>query len=261
MKNKFKKAVLCEFNRTESLKPELLTEADMEHLPESVKKYLRYTGFAGKEKILNFRAEYKGGIRFSPDEEYMPLRSVQYNFMDQPARLFYIVAKKKGIPAVGLHIYRNVKAIFKIKILGLFTVVDASGPEMDQGETVTVLNDMFFIAPGSLIDKRIQWETINDLTVKATFTNENISISAVLYFHEDGRLMNFISNDRYETNGREYKNYPWETPVSEYKEANGYRLPSKARLIYRRPEGDFCYGEFELVSIEYNCRYRSGSRI
>lgn len=261
MKNKFKKAVLCELDHTENLIPGPLTAADMEHLPEAVKKYLHYTGFAGKKKILNFRAEYKGGIRFRPDEDYMPLRSVQYNFMDRPARFFYIVAKKKGIPAFGIHIYRNAKAIFKIRLLGLFTVVNAKGPLMDQGETVTVLNDMFFMAPGSLIDKRIQWHIIDDLTVKATFTNEKISVSAVLYFHEDGRLMNFISDDRYETDGREYKNYPWETPVSEYKDINGYRLPSKARLIYRRPEGDFCYGEFELVSIEYNCQYRSGSRI
>mgnify|MGYP001606631680 CR=1 FL=1 len=67
----------------------------------------------------------------------MPLTSVQYNFMDIPSRLFYIVARKKGIPAMGLHIYQNRKAIMKIKILGFFTLVDAKGIEMDQGETGT----------------------------------------------------------------------------------------------------------------------------
>ena len=124
---------------------------------------------------------------------------------------------------------------------------------MDQGETVTVLNDMFFMAPGSLIDKRIQWEMLDRLSVKAIFTNDSICVSAVLYFNDEGMLINFISNDRYETDGKEYKNYPWETPVQEYREFNGYRLPSKAQLIYKRPEGDFCYGEFELVNMEYNC--------
>jgi len=79
--------------------------------------------------------------------------------------------KKKGIPAVGLHLYQDAKAIFKIKLFGLFTVVDAFGPKMDQGETVTVLNDMCFIAPGALIDKGIQWEIIDDLTINAVFTN------------------------------------------------------------------------------------------
>jgi len=110
------------------------------------------------------------------------------------------------------------------------------------------------MAPGSLIDKRIHWEIIDSLTVKAIFNNDNISISAVLYFDEEGRLINFISNDRFETDGKEYKNYPWETPLTEYREFNGYRLPFKVRVIYKRPEGDFCYGEFEIKSIEYNCK-------
>jgi len=254
MKCAYKKAVRHELDRTKNCKPEILSENDIIHLPEIVKKYIRYTGFTGREKILNFRAEFKGGIRFKPNEGYMPLKSVQYNFFDVHSRLFYIVAKKSGIPAIGLHLYRDAKAIFKVKILGLFTVVDASGPKMDQGETVTVLNDMVFMAPGALIDKKIQWENIDDLTVKATFTNGDIKVSAVLYFNEEGRLLNFISSDRFETDGKEYINNPWETPASEYKDIDGYRIPSKAKLIYKRPEGDFCYGEFELVSMEYNCR-------
>lgn len=253
MNNRFKKTVLSEFERTKGLKPELLTEADMEHLPEVVKKYLRYTGFTGKEKIINFRSECKGGIRSTPDEEYMPLKCVQYNFIDRPSRSFYIVARKKGIPAIGLHLYKDAKAIFQVKLLGLLTVVDAKGPQMNQGETVTVLNDMFFMAPGSLIDKRIHWEVVDDLSVKAVFTNDNISISAVIYFDHEGKLINFISNDRFETDGKDYINYPWETPMSEYRDFNGHRLPSKAKVIYKRPGGDFCYGEFELQSIEYNC--------
>ena len=254
MKNRFYRSVRSEIERTKSSKPELLTESDIAHLPEAVKKYIRYTGSVGKEKILSLRAECRGGIRFSPDEEFMPLKSVQYNFTDKHSRLFYIVAKKKGIPAIGLHIYQNAKAIFKIKLLGLFTVVNAKGPEMNQGETVTVFNDMFLLAPGSLTDKKIKWEKIDSLSVKASFTNDNICISAVVFFNNDGKLINFISNDRFETDGKEYKTYPWETPITDYKEFNGYRLPSKAKVIYKRPGGDFCYGEFELLNIEYNCK-------
>jgi hypothetical protein len=185
----------------------------------------------------------------------MPLRSVQYNFTDQPTRLFYIVAKKKGIPAKGIHIYKDRKAIMLIKILGLFTVVNAKGKEMDQGETVTVFNDMCFMAPASLIDRNIEWKEIDDLTVDAKFTNGNITVSATLYFDEEGKLVNFLSKDRFETtDGKTYVNSPWITPATAYANINGYRLPSEAKLIYKRPDEDFCYGEFSLKSIEYNCR-------
>lgn len=254
MKNRYEKTVRSEFDRTKDFKTELLTESDLNHLPEIIKKYIQYTGFIGREKILNFRSECTGGIRSNPDENYMPLKSVQHNFIDLPSRSFYIVAKKKGISAVGLHLYQSAKATFQVRLLGLIPLVNAKGHEMDQGETVTVFNDMFFMAPGSLIDKRIEWEIIDSQTVKASFSVNSIKVSAVVYFDNEGKLVNFISNDRFDTDGKEYVNYPWETPLSEYKDFNGYRLPSKAKVIYKRPNGDFCYGEFELLSIEFNCR-------
>jgi len=167
----------------------------------------------------------------------MPLKSVQYNFTDKPTRLFYIVTKKKGIPAKGIHLYRDQKAIMLIKLFGLFTVVNAKGEEMNQGETVTVFNDMCFMAPASLIDSNIQWKEIDDLTVDAKFTNGNITISATLFFTEEGKLVNFLSNDRFETtDGKTYINNPWITPVTGYTDINGYRLPTSAKLIYKRPD-------------------------
>ena len=69
-----------------------------------------------------------------------------------------------------------------IKIFGLFTVVNAKGKEMNQGETVTLFNDMCFMAPASLIDRNIEWEEIDNITVDANFTNDNITISARLFF-------------------------------------------------------------------------------
>ena len=255
MKKKYQKAVLESLERTKDIKTEILQEEDIQHLPAIVQKYLRYVGVIGKEKVINFRAEFKGGIRSGPTDEFMKLKSTQYNFIDKPTRLFYIVAKKKGIPAIGIHLYRNEQAIFQIKIAGLIKVVDAKGKEMNQGETVTVFNDMCFIAPATLIHKNISWETVDPLTVNAKFTNGAISIGATLYFNDKGELINFISNDRFETiDGKSYKNYPWITPAAGYIDMNGYRLVSSAKLIYRRPDGDFCYGEFELVNIEYNCK-------
>lgn len=255
MKKKYRNAVLKALEKTKGQQPEILTEADIQHLPVALKKYLLLSGVVGKEKIMNFRAEFRGGIRSGPGEKFMPLRSVQYNFILDPARFFHIIAKKMGIPAIGNHIYRDQKATMLIKILGLFTVSDAKGWQMDQGETVTVFNDMCFMAPASLIDKRIEWKEIDAQSVSARFTNGDISITAMLFFNGKGELVNFISNDRFETtDGKNYFNYPWSTPVLSYTDINGYHLPSGAKLIYKHPDEDFCYGEFTLVSLEYNCK-------
>ena len=59
----YRKAVLQELKRTNEVQPGLLTEADMTHLPPAVQKYLRYTGMVGREKVISFRAEFKGDLQ------------------------------------------------------------------------------------------------------------------------------------------------------------------------------------------------------
>ena len=253
MKKSFKSEVSKAFVLNNALKNDLLTETDIQYLPRIVQKYIYITGSLGKAKIKNFYAEFTGGFRSNSKEKSSPLHSIQYNFFHEPTRLFYMVAKKMGIPATGLHIYSKQTASMVIKVLGLFTVVEAKGVEMNKGETVTFFNDMCFIAPATLIDNNISWKETDNTTVEAHFKNGNIEISANLYFKENGELINFVSTDRYETtDGKTYNNFPWSTPVTEYSRINGYYLPSSAKVIFKHPDEDFCYGEFKLLNIEYN---------
>lgn len=46
---------------------------------------------SGQEKIINFRAEFKGRIRSKPNDEFMKLKSVQYNFTNDPTKIFVTV--------------------------------------------------------------------------------------------------------------------------------------------------------------------------
>lgn len=48
------------------------------------------------------------------------------------------------------------------------------------------------------------------------------------------------------------KQFRWTTPVSNYKEFEGRKIPTAGKTIWHYPEGDFTYGVFELKSIEYN---------
>ena len=255
MKQTYKHEVLAALKCDGKKNSGILEEADIKHLPLVVQKYLHYVGVVGKNKVYNARITLGGTIRSNANDPWMKLTSEQYNFFENPTRIFYIKACKMGIPAVGIHLYKDATATMKIKLAGMFTIVDAKGIEMNQAETVTVFNDMCIMAPSTLIDKNIRWESLDALTVKATYTNGMQTISAVLYFNEKGELINFMSNDRYDTSdGKIYKNYPWVTPIKEYKDFNGYRLASSASLIYLRPDGDFCYGEFLLTGIAYNCK-------
>ncbi|MBK7427937.1 MAG: hypothetical protein IPI60_13380 [Saprospiraceae bacterium] len=125
LKNVYSDHVKNDFIENNTLSTDIVSENDITHLPEIVQKYLYYTQSVGREKIKNFRAEFVGGMRSGPNDKYMKVQSVQYNFYKKPSRYFYMKASKMGLPASGMHIYHNQTATFEVKMLNWLKIVDA----------------------------------------------------------------------------------------------------------------------------------------
>ncbi len=241
----YQKDVKENLQRTNMLKTDLLTEADLLLLPGPVQRYLKYAGVLNKPKLKNIRIVFKGQMR-EKGKGFFPFTCEQYNSFDEPTRLFFMKATMKGFTVAGYHRYSNATALMDIRLFGLFPVVKKAGKDMDQAETVTLFNDMCLMAPATLIDKRITWQAIDSNSAKATFTNHAITISAILYFNEQGQLVDFISNDR------DVNHYPFSTPVSNYKNINGINIMTYGEAIWHYPDGKFVYGKFNLKEVEYN---------
>ncbi len=245
---KFKNDVLTHLQRTNSLEMGLLTEGDIQSLPVPVQKYLRYCQVLNKPKVKNMKVVFDGEMR-EKGKDWFPFRSVQYNFFDEPTRLFFMKGKMFGTTVPGYHCYQDATATMQIKLLGLFDVVNIKGEIMNKAETVTLFNDMCLMAPATLIDRRIVWTAIDSLSAKATFTNGVNKISAMLYFNEQGQLINFTSDDR---SALDMQRYRFSTPVKDYKSMNGINIMTYGETIWHYPDGEFVYGKFYLKSIDYN---------
>lgn len=245
----FKEDVKDQLHQSVVNNKELLTEEDLQSLPQSVQKYLRLSGVVNKPKVKNMRIEFDGKMR-AKGGDWFPFHSVQYNFFDDPARLFFMKAKMYGTTVPGYHDYQKATARMDVKLFGLFTLMEESGIVMNISETVTFFNDMCLMAPATLIDKRIQWEVQDSNTVKAIFTNKGFQISAILKFNKKGALINFISDNRYEIN--EMKQYRFSTPIGDYKRIHGVSVPTYGEATWHYPEGEYVYGKFNLKSIDYN---------
>ena len=232
---------------------ELLTLGDLAGLPGCVTRYLEFTGAIGRPKIWNYRLRFSGQLRNGANAPWMNVRINQQSFVEPAARLFLIRASMLGVPFVTLHRYVGNSATFQVRLLGLFTVVDAAGEEMNQSETVTLLNDMALLAPSSLVSPRVSWSEVDELQARATFSNAGHTVSALLSFDESGALVDFVSNDRLRTvDGKSYWLSPWSTPVDEWADFGGRRLPVKARARWLEPEGELCYARFEIEDVAYN---------
>ncbi len=232
----------------------IITEKHIAHMPEPVRRYLFFTGSVQKESIHNFRASFHGEMKREINGNWMDISAMQYEFFGDNTRMFYILSSMYGIPFDGLHAFIDTSARMQISVAGLFNVADARGDTMNISETVTLFNDMCLLAPASLIDSSIVWESIDSLTVRAWFTNKNITISAVLFFDPDGRLTNFKSDDRFlSEDGTRYFRYPWSTPVKEYSNISGRMIPTDMEALWDTPKGEFVYARFKTNTIEYNC--------
>jgi hypothetical protein len=234
--------------RVRGLPAETLTEADLQALPQPVQRYLRYVGVVGQPKVVSMFAEITGEMR-QQGRGYFPLTAEQHNFFDRPTRLFFMKGRMFGLTVPGYHRYQDNSATMDVRLFGLLPLVKV---DVFEADTVTMFNDMCLLAPATLIDPRITWQTVDDLTAKGTFTNQGVTISAMLHFNAEGQLVNFASHDRRDVSAM--KQHPWSTPVSHYRNLNGYNLPTYGEAIWHYPDGDFVYGKLEINNVAYNGR-------
>ncbi len=252
-KEKYTNEVEAAMKETEGFIHSNLEESDLSNLPEPVRKYIIYAGCLGKPKVYNFKINFDGKIRKNNESEWMPFSSEQYNFLGNSTRLFFMNAMMMKLPVAGFHCFKNGDAFMDIRLLSLFKVQYQSGREMDIAETVTFFNDMCCMAPATLIDKRIEWKYSEGDSVFAKFTNNGITIEAVLVFNKVGELTNFISDDRFATaDAGQMRKIPWSTPLKNYKSVDGFKLATDAETIYAYPDSELVYGTFQLKGIKYN---------
>jgi hypothetical protein len=237
---------------------EVVRDADLSHLPATVQRYLRNAGIVGQPRVRNFRVHLRGRIRSSAGARWMPLVAEQHNVIEPPARLFYLNASMFGVPVQGYHRYVGTAATMIVRAAALVPVAQAAGPDMDQSETVTMFNDMCFLAPATLIDPAIAWETLDERTVRAAFTNAGHTIRANLEFNDAGEMTNFWSDDRYQTSpdGKTQRKARWSTPLSAYRSFGPVRLASRGAARWQNAQEDYAYIELTIDDVQYNVSAR-----
>lgn len=238
----------------------ILTEDDIRHMPVLVQRYLRHTGWIGKNKVQNFKIEFDAVMRKNNSSAPMDAYSEQYNFISEPGRFFFMKATMTGIPARVLHVYRDHHATMRVQAAFMFNVVNLQGEELSKGETVTILNDICFFAPAALIDRRMAWKERDSTSVEVTFTNGPYSVSAILFFNNEGELIDFSTLDRpaLQDDGS-LRNVRWSTPIRNYADIQGRKIPTYGETVYHYPDGDLVYGKFTLKNIIYNISAPDGS--
>jgi hypothetical protein len=236
----------------------LVTDADLAPLPPAVQRYVRRSGAVGLPRVHSMHVRFHGRIRSAPDAPWMSYVAEQRTDFDAMSRHYLVNARRFGVPVEAYHVYEGSHATMRVKAASLVSVATAAGPEMDEAETVTLLNDLIVWAPAALIDARIEWHEIDPRTVVATFSNAGHTVSAHLTFDESGDLVNFQSEDRQRAgpDGTMLGKTRWTTPLSRYGSFGGVRVASRGEARWTTARGEWTYAEAEVDALEYNPRGR-----
>lgn len=249
-KQKIKYEVADIFARTGEVKTRIITEDDIKVLPEPVQRYFRYTGVIGKENIIAVRLKQRGFFR-QGDRPWMPFEAEQYYTTDPPAFLWSV--RMKALPLFyikGRDMYHEGRGNMLIKLPFFIKIADARGEEIDQGTLLRYLNEIMWF-PTAYLNSYIQWEPIDSTSARATMNYMGVTASAILYFNEKGELTDFVAQ-RYMSIDKGYSLETWSTPVKEYRDIKGIRLPVKGEGVWKLNSGDFTYIKLEIIDIEYN---------
>lgn len=240
------------FRAQQQTERKIITEEDIKDLPGPVQRYLRYTGVIGKERVSYVRLKQKGFMRPKPDAKWLPLEAEQYYTVDKPG--FIWMGRLTYAPLFTISaqdMYQDGTGNMHIKMLSTITVTNAKGKVMDEATLMRFFNEMQWF-PTALVSDKIKWEAIDSGSARATMTDHGITVSAVFYFDDEGRLTNFVAERARDTGGGKLVKTKWSTPISGYKTFNDLRLPYKGEAIWHMESGEYSYGKIEITELEYD---------
>jgi hypothetical protein len=221
------------------------------HLPVSVQRYLRYSGIVGKPRVKTVALKYAGKFRMAKDKPWMSLRVEQFYTTQRPSFLWKAKFTFAGIPFMfGTDIYKSGQSHMHGKLLGLFTVVDGQGEEVNQGTMMRYLQEMTWF-PSAYLSDYISWTGIDDHVADVTLHDNGKSVTLRMYFDDEGRLLGCIAPRYGDFNGK-YMVRTWATPTTEYATFNGINIPAAGLGVWQLPDGDFPYVNVRLSEIVYN---------
>lgn len=210
----------------------------LEGLPEPVRRFLTYAGLPGTTVPARFRITQKGRLRRDPNARWWPVTALQTYCLEPPGFVWEGTARiAPFIHLRGTDTLSHGRGRMIFKLFGLFTPIDAAGPEIDQATVMRYLNETMWF-PWAMLTCPITWEAVDDTHAKATITVRNVTESASYTFDDEGRLLDFTAL-RYMSVGHEFRLRPWSTPVGDYGTLGGLRVPVTGSAVWHLDDGDF----------------------
>ena len=221
-------------------------------LPPPIQRHLAYAITPHAPATRTARLRHEGTFRTGPEQRWFPISGEQYFSIAHPgfvwfagmhvAPLLWIQARDRLVGGRGDML---------VKPLSAFAIADASGPEIDQGAALRWLAESVWF-PYAFAGDAIEWASIDDHSARASLRHMGLPVNAVFEVDQEGRIAALHAERYRDLGGGRSALTPWSGRYTDYREFDGFRVPSGVEVTWNLPEGPFSYARFHITALEYN---------
>lgn len=220
----------------------------LEGLPLPVQRYFRHVLKEGQEYTVSARVRHSGWFKTGLDKDWIAITGEQYYTVDRPGFIW----KGETSMFTARDMFINDKGSLKVQLFSVLTIVDAQGPEYDQGELLRWLGECIWFPTALLPSEYISWTAVDSSTAMLHMNYNGISIFYKVTFNEKNEITRFETRRYMDGNRLE----TWVGTPADYREIKGMVIPLKIEGAWNLDTGYFAYARFILDDIDYNRQER-----
>ncbi len=217
-------------------------------LPDPVERY-RAIAVGERKPVRTLRIRHGGTFRLSPKAKVSPIRGEQLFTADPPGFVWTgRIPMARGIWIDARDMAVAGKGTMRVLLDDTVPIVDAHGPELDQGAALRLLAEMVWY-PTALFDPRIvTWSAIDVHHARATLRFGERKVSGIFEFGNDGLPARMSAERFMDKNGMQ----PWSGVYRDYRKVSGMLVPFEAEVAWQLEAGPYTYAHWRVDSMEFD---------
>jgi hypothetical protein len=231
-----------------------IDRARIETLPPPVHTYLRKALGQRTTAVQAVRFRHGGRFRTKLDGPWQPIRGEQYETDNPPGFLWW--GRLRAAPGLWIDARDrcvNGEGSMLVSLESTFTIIDRSGPQMDQGSMLRLLSDLVLF-PTALLDPRfVTWSALDERRARATLRLSGREVTGTFEFGADGLPRAFFSDRYFDTGAGEAQLRPWSGEYLDYRPVDGMMVPHHFIGYWHIDGTRIPYVDFQLERPEYDC--------
>lgn len=224
---------------------------EINSLPMPLQKYMNYCAYPEKQIFDLYEVIWsKSAIKMAPEKNWMKLKTLQYNFIPEPARIAWMKTWMMGLlPFEGRDKYFDGQGHMYGTLAKVIRIFDAKETEIAQSALIVILAESLLL-PAYALQSFINWESAGSNMVKGVLTHRGIRVEGLFHFNDKGEYIRFTTGDRFYSGKKgSFLKIPYTVEVNNYQENNGVKIPTEVCAIWNLPEGDFEYWKGSISQI------------